>query len=171
MASPGVPAFTVVTTGQVFVDVSISEGLVDKARNGQAVEVTVDAYPGRTFKGLLTNLAPAADARTRSFAARVQLANGDNRLKPGMFATVKFVTEAKRDVLVIPGDALVDRDGDQIVYVVENGTAAERSVKTGLSDGHSVEILQGLAEGDQVVVAGQTQLAAGIAVKVQNEVK
>lgn len=171
LAAPGVPVLSIVTTGQLFVDVSITEGLVDKARNGQTVAVAVDAYPGRLFQGTLTNLAPAADPRTRAFAARVRLANRDSQLKPGMFATVKFVTDSKRGVLVIPADALVDRNGDPVVFVVENGTAVERAVKTGLSDGHSVEIVKGLAQGDRVVVAGQTQLAEGIAVKVQNEVK
>jgi RND family efflux transporter MFP subunit len=99
------------------------------------------------------------------------LANRDGRFKPGMFATVKFATEAKAGVLLIPADALVDRDGEQVVYVVENGVAAERAVQTGLTNGHEVEITKGLSQGDQVVVSGQTQLAEGIAVKVQNEVK
>lgn len=171
MTTPGMPVFTIVNTSEVFADVSVTEGLIGKVNDGQSVAVAVDAFPGKSFAGRLTNLSPVADARTRAFSSRIRLANKDGKLKPGMFATVKFATESHKNVVLIPADAIVDRNGDQIVFIVENKTARERAVKTGIGDGHSVEILSGLSQGEQLVVAGQTQLADGVAVDVQNEVK
>ncbi|NLG84232.1 MAG: efflux RND transporter periplasmic adaptor subunit [Firmicutes bacterium] len=164
MASPGVPVFTLVAIDRVFVDVSLTESLVGKVQNGTPVEVSVDAFPGLTFRGVLTNLAPAADPRTREFSARVSIPNRDHRLKAGMSATVKLATEVHRHVLVLPADALVDRNGDRFVFVVTNGRAKERLVKTGLSDGVMTEILAGLAVGEKGVGKGQDELADGIAV-------
>lgn len=169
--TPGLPVFTLVSEGQVFVDVSVTEGLVDKVRNGMGVEVAVDAFPGTTFRGSLTNLSPAADPRTRAFPARVRIPNADNRLKAGLFATAKLVTEVHRHVLVVPADSSVERNGDRFVYVVKDGIAAERLVKLGLSDGTTTEVLQGLSAGDRVVVAGQNQLADGVSVTEQSGVK
>jgi RND family efflux transporter MFP subunit len=171
MTSPGLPVFTIVNTAEVYADVSLTEGLIGKVTNGENVEVAVDAYPGRIFTGRLTNLSPVADPRTRAFSGRIRLANKDGQLKPGMFAAAKFATESHKNAVLIPADAVVDRNGDQIVFVVQKATSVERTIKTGIGDGRSVEVLSGLSQGEQLVVAGQTQLADGVAVQVQNEVK
>lgn len=171
LAAPGLPALTLVSTGAVFVEVSVTENLVDKVSNGLPVAVTVDALPGRTFQGSVTNLAPAADARSHAFSARVTLPNPGGSLRPGMFASARLVTDSHQHVLVIPAEAVLDRGGDQVVFVVEGGLAHERPVKTGLGDGYMVEITRGLTPGERVVVSGQNQLADGVAVSAQDGVK
>ncbi|MDI6870441.1 MAG: efflux RND transporter periplasmic adaptor subunit [Bacillota bacterium] len=166
LASPGVPLVGIVSTDQVYAEVTVTEALVGKVREGMPVQVKLDAFPGRIFTGRLANLAPAADPRSRAFSARVYLPNPKGELRPGMFATAALATERRTGVVAIPTSAVVDRNGQPAVYVVEDGRAVERPVTVGLSNRQVSEILEGLTPGETLVVRGQLQLADGVAVSV-----
>lgn len=169
MASPGVPLLGIVSNRRVHVEISLTEELMGKVREGLLVQVRLDAFPGRTFTGRLANLAPTADPRTRSFSARVLLENPTGQLRPGMFATVALATEKRSGVVTVPTVAVIDRNGQSAVFVVQDGRAVERPVTIGLSNSQVSEVKSGLSPGEQVIVRGQLQLADGVAVRVTGE--
>lgn len=169
LASPGVPLLGIVEVDELYVEVNLTESLVGRVRNGMTVAVKVDAFPERSFTGRISNLAPAADPRTRTFPARVRLANPGGELKPGMFATAALSTARRSGVVVVPTSALVDRNGQSVVFVVEDGKAVEREVTVGLRNREVVEIKSGLKPGEQLVIRGHLQLADGVAVRLNSE--
>lgn len=169
LASPGVPLVGIVSVDRVFVEVTLTENLLGKIKAGAPVQVQVDAFPDRKITGRIANLAPAADSRTRSYTARVHLDNSRGDLRPGMFATVFLTAERRAGVVVAPTAAIVDRNGQPTVFVVEGGRAVEREVTVGLANSQVTEIRSGLKAGEQIVVKGQLQLADGMAVSVSGE--
>lgn len=165
LASPGVPLIGLVSLDRLYVEVSLTEELMGKVREGTAVKVQVDAFPGRMFAGRLANLAPSADPRTKAYTARAYLPNPGLELRPGMFATVSLATQQHHGVVAVPSGAVVDRNGTPVVYVVEKGRAVERAVVLGLRNGKVTEITSGLQPGEQLIVRGQLQMSDGVAVR------
>lgn len=121
---------------------------------GQLAEVRLDAFPGQTLAATVTRLAPAATTRqgATSYTAWLDLAPTDLALKPGMAATVRIATQTKPDALLVPARAVQNVGRQKIVRVVRDGRPLEVEVTTGLSDRQQVEILDGLREGDLVLV-------------------
>lgn len=121
---------------------------------GQLAEVRLDAFPGQTLAATVTRLAPAATTRqgATSYTAWLDLAPTDLALKPGMAAIVRIATQTKPDALLVPARAVQNVGRQKIVRVVRDGRPLEVEVTTGLSDRQQVEILDGLREGDLVLV-------------------
>ncbi len=120
--------------------------------------VGTDAFPGVNFTGLITKIDSRVNDATRTFGAYAQLANHDLRLKKGVTGYARF--ESSRMALAIPGAAVMNSVGDRAtVFVVgEDKKAHRREIRQGLTVGGLTEVLGGLNEGDQVVIAGQTDL-------------
>jgi membrane fusion protein (multidrug efflux system) len=106
------------------------------------------------------------DAATATFKVTLEVADPQGNLKPGMFARVGIVFERRAEALTIPRVALLDTDGSANVFIVHNGKAEHRALKTGLSNAGRVEVLDGLSGAEQVVVVGQTGLKDGNPVRV-----
>jgi membrane fusion protein (multidrug efflux system) len=137
---------------------------------GQAVEVTVDAYPGKTFIGTVDAIDSTVDPRNHSILVRAVIPNENGELKHGMFANVKLITGEKSGVVLISGEAL-DREGAiEFVWVVDEKKRVYRKrVLTGAKDMSGIEILAGLKEGEIIVITGQLKLTDGTKVKILNE--
>lgn len=166
MASTSQPLLTLVELDQVKLKVNVTEDDVNKITVGQEVEVFVEAAGERPFKGKIVTIAPAADSRSKLYPVEILLSNKDHLLKPGMFARVNITTETRKNVLRIPVEAVLEEDGQKIVYIIKDGCACRRVIKTGLTGSSYVEVLEGLRPGDQVVVTGQEFLIDGTAVTV-----
>lgn len=167
LASQTMPAFTVINLDSVLVRVGASEQQVNKIKGGQEVKVLIKAVSEQPFTGVVTSISPATDMQTRSYPVKVQIANPDHLIKPGMFAEVDLST-AESEAILVPRDAVVHRGGQSAVFVL-NGeeTAVEyREIKTGGSDGLHIAVLEGLEEGEKVVVSGQDTLEDGTEVEV-----
>lgn len=160
-------AVTVVDLTRVKVQVSVGEQQIGKIKQGQEVNVVVPAVRAEPFTGLVSNLSPAADPKTRSYLIEVKLDNPERVLKQGMFAEVHIITDRSEGALAVPVDALVTKSGMSVVFTVKDGQARENQVKTGIADGKVTEIISGLQEGDQVIVLGQQGLLDGSKVTVQ----
>ncbi len=168
MASTMAPVVSLVNIDKVEVKATVGESLVNQLKQGQKVRVIVRAVSGQPFSGTITSVAPAADPVTKGFPVKIEIDNPRHVLKPGMFAEVQ-VAGAQKEALLVPREA-VTRDADKdVVWVVKDGRAQKREVKPGESDGRQIMIAAGLAEGEEVVVAGQEGLAEGARVKVINE--
>ncbi len=160
--------FVVEDLDTLILRVNVPERELSKLSVGQPAELSFDAVPGRTFQGEIALISPSIDPATATFGVRIRVTETGGLLRPGMFARVAIVYERKLDALQIPRAALLDTDGQAKVFVVTGGKAVERAVKLGLSNGAWIEVTEGLADGEQVVVVGQGAVKPGAAVRVVN---
>jgi membrane fusion protein (multidrug efflux system) len=152
--------------------VEITGGVADrhypKLEAGKtAAQVEVDAYPGETFSGFVTRLRPELDKATRTVAVTIKVPNESLKLKPGMYARIELILDERKNVLLVPDDALMSVQGQQQVFVVNDGTVHIRPVKIGLEESVNNEVIEGLQPGDIVVIRGQQLLREGMKVETQ----
>ncbi len=123
----GVPVARVGRTDNLEIRTEVSERFISKMQVGLNALVRFAAYPGQTFPAKVTELSPVVDPVTRTMEVKLALVNPDPRIKSGMFAEVKIITERKEGVVKIPADAMVERFGVHYVFVTkEDGTAEMR---------------------------------------------
>jgi membrane fusion protein (multidrug efflux system) len=166
-STPQTPIMTL-TSGSVEIHVTVEEARLAQVQPGLGVNLTVPAFPEVTFPANIVTVAPTGDARAHTFDAKIVPTNPDARLMPGMFAQVQVIAQQKPDAILVPKEAVVQQGNNQVVFVNDNGRAAQRPVQIGIIDLKSAEVLGGLAEGEQVVVVGQTGLRDGAAIRVVN---
>ncbi len=166
MAGTAQPILTVAAIDQVQVQVSVTGDDINRLKAGQDAPVRVSAAGDQDFKGKIARISPAADARSKMYPVEITIPNPGHVLKPGMFAEVKLTTEIRRDAVRVPVQAVLDKEGRKVVYVVEGGRARERRLETGIADERYLEIRSGLRPGERVVITGQEFLTDGAAVTV-----
>ncbi|MDA8125855.1 MAG: efflux RND transporter periplasmic adaptor subunit [Deltaproteobacteria bacterium] len=162
----GTSLVTIIRTDLLKLSFSVSEKEVGGLRTGQDVSFTVDAFPGREFRGQVKTLYPSLEEKTRTLQVEAVVANTDRVLKPGLFARVTLYTGPPRNTVVAPITALLYDSSNIKLFVVEGGKARERSVKLGRKYGEFVEITEGLREKETVVTVGQNNLMEGVTVHV-----
>ena len=162
---------TLMDFSKVRIEVAIPESEVPLVKKDLPVKTSVDELPGRTFEGKITRFAYALDDATKTMAAEIEMPNPDGQLRPGMFATVKIAIERKSDSLLIPVDCLVVEKIKTSVFLHDGGKAKKVAVKTGFTDGVSVELLEGLKPNDPIIVVGKLVLNDGQAVSVSEAAK
>ena len=165
---PGDSLYRIVDASMVWVEADVYESDVAMVRMGQRAAVTLDAWPGDTFTGRVSWIAPTMDEGTRTAKVRIELPNRGGRLKPGMFAQAELLTSVPRGP-VIPADALLDTGGRQFVFVTDgNGYFEPRPIKTGHRVDGQVRVLEGLRTGEHVAasatffVDSESQLRAAL---------
>jgi HlyD family secretion protein len=169
LAQPGTPVLTVQVIKRLYVEASFPVELSGQIRPDAEATVTFDAVPEKTFTGRISDLNRAADPQSRQFTIRVLLDNRDEILRPGMFGHIKIVTSKRTPPVVIPLDAVTEKDGKATVSVLSTDNVVEnREVKLGGRDEMNVEILDGLAEGDRVVTVHLRALKDGQKVQVSD---
>jgi len=155
----GAPLFTLADTGTIWAMVDIPASQLPRARVGQAVKLTVESLPGRSFSGKLTWLPAAIDEHTRMARARVEVANADGALKARMYARALILTGAPSQTLMVPQSAVQTIGTTSVVFVRSEADLFEaRPVKLGARHDGGVEVLSGLHAKDPVVVAGSFAL-------------
>jgi multidrug efflux pump subunit AcrA (membrane-fusion protein) len=146
--------FKVIDTSRVWIDANVFEKDLERVKPGQEVGVTVPAYPGSHFAGRVILVASVVNPETRTVQVRTEVANSDGRLKPDMFANVEIVTDIHRSAISVPQTAVLEDGGKSVVFVANGGDYTRREVTVGVQSGDRVEIVDGLRDGDQVVVKG-----------------
>ncbi len=143
-------------------DVVVNAGEADLPviHKGDPVKISVDAYPGRAFTGVVSRIAGGVDPTTRTVQVEIDIPNPGHLLRPGMYATTQL-SAGTQQALVVPLSALQTLGGEHYVWVVENGTVNEQSVTVGRATGEVVEITGGLAPEDTIVVRGADLVRAG----------
>ncbi|MDR0401318.1 MAG: efflux RND transporter periplasmic adaptor subunit [Treponema sp.] len=151
----------------------VAERFISRIKLRQPCEITLDAWPGEVFRGTVNEIAPTVDPASRTMEVRVNVDNRDSKLKAGMFAKVRLITETKENIVKIPANALVERFGEIFVFVVEpdydNGegsVARRRNVSSGILIDGVLEITEGLSPTDEIIVRGQTLLQDGAKVNI-----
>lgn len=166
----GQPIFVVQQISPAKVIISVSENLYSYLKKGMPVSIELDAFPGQTFDGKIHRITPSIDAATHTFPVEVVIPNGKEQIKPGMYArvTMKYGT---RQNIVVPDRAVVKMlgSGDRFIYVYKaDGTVSYQKVELGRRMQDKYEVLSGIADGDEVVVTGQSALKDGLAVERAN---
>jgi len=173
LISQAVPLARIAGGGGLEIRLHVAERFISKMALNLACEITVDAWPGVTFHGIISEVSPTVDLASRTMEVRVNVNDTDSRLKPGMFAKVRVITEQKSDIVKIPAAAVINRFGEQYVYVTakdeedpEIDIVRKRIVTPGILIDGVVEILDGLEANEEIVVRGQTLLDDGSRVNI-----
>src|SRR5574343_855038 len=150
------------------VDFKLPETYIGRLSKGQAVDVTTDALAGEKFRAVLDATDPLVDPNGRAIAARARLDNAAGKLRPGMFVRVRLLFGERKGVLMLPEQDIVP-GGQPAGFKVVDGKAKLVKIRIGVRRAAQVEGVEGLAEGDVVVTAGQLKLRDGAAVKAIGE--
>jgi membrane fusion protein, multidrug efflux system len=176
LVQAGQPILTVGGTGRGWiVETALADRDIVHAAIGDVARVTFDAWPGRTFQGRVTNVSSAADPQTGTFPIEVQVEPGDARFVTGLVAKISLEPRAAQVAAarVVPLRSLLEASGDRAhVFVVDpqKHTAARVAIRTGRISGEQVEVLDGLALGQQVVTDGAAFLEDGEPVRIAGPV-
>ena len=167
MYSGGTPVLTVQQITPVKLKVNVSETYFPLVAKGMPVKVKLDVYGDEEFEGKVSLVYPTIDAATHTFPVEVSLANNNQRVRPGMFARVTMNLGTK-DHVVVPDVAVVKRagSGDRYVYVYSDGKVSYNKVELGRRLDAEYELISGVPNNAQVVVAGQNRLTDGAEVEV-----
>ena len=152
----------------VKITINVSEQYYSKVEKGDEVSIELDAYPGETFTGKVSLIYPTVDAMTHTFPVEINVANADQKLRPGMFARATLNLGTLNHV-VVPDLAIEKRSGsgDRFVYVYNNGKVSYTKVELGQRLGDRYELLSGVENGAEIVIAGLAKLADGKEVEVE----
>ncbi len=161
----------ILTVGQIVPNVkliiNVNESDISVIKRNQAVDITFDAFEGETFTGHISRISPAVDITSRTFPVEVSVANKNGRILPGMFARVD-INLGTRDNVVVPDRAVVKQNGsaNKYVYTYSNGVVSFKKVELGQRLDDAYELLDGIEDGDTVVIAGQVRLNEGAKAKI-----
>lgn len=177
--APGSQVVSLQALDPIYLDYSLPEQHIGKLREGQPVELTVQAYEDTVFKGRISALNPGIDPGTRSVRIRATLNNPHGRLRPGMFAEVRTQLPERENVLTVPRTAITYNPYGDSVFVIQEGEGENegdlivqrRQVETGNVREGRVEVIAGLEAGERIVRAGHQKLRNGQTVQIDDSVE
>ena len=159
VVTPSDSLYVISDLRSLWVIAQVPEQHLSLLRSGLTVEVSVRAYPDKTFPARITTIGDALDPETRTVEVRCELKNPGRQLKTEMFATLTIHTGGSREAVVAPLEALQNVDGEEVLFVPEGEYSFRaRRVRVGRHSGSVVEIVSGLQAGEKVVVAGAFHL-------------
>jgi membrane fusion protein, multidrug efflux system len=174
----GSPVVSLQSLDPVYVEFSLPQQRLGELSEGLKVAVSSDAYPGRQFDGKITAVNPEIDQATRNVRVQATLANGDGRLRPGMFVSVEMILARSEKALFIPASAVLNAPSGNSVFVIEEGQAGpdgtkalvaqQRLVRLGARQGDFVVATEGVKAGERIVSTGVFKLRPGMPVVIDN---
>ena len=144
----------------------VPEHEMAKIKKDQSAELTVDARPGKVFKGHVERISPIVDPATGTFKVTVYIDQEEDALRPGMFGRIKIVYDTRVNTKMIPKIAVITEDQKQTVFVVRDSLVYKKEITTGYVNGNQIEVLDGLEDGEIVVTTGQGSLQDSTKVNV-----
>ncbi|PJJ09836.1 RND family efflux transporter MFP subunit [Flavobacterium sp. 1] len=163
---PPTQMFDIVDVSKLKLKVSVNESQVAGLKIGNSVPVTSSVFPDKVVTGKIIFIAPKAD-ESLNFPIEIEITNNANSsIKAGMYGTANFGTKQKQELKVVPRNAFVGSVSSNQIFVVENGIAKLKKVTAGRILGDQVEIINGLSDGDTVIITGQINLQDGNAVEI-----
>ncbi|MGE3320174.1 MAG: efflux RND transporter periplasmic adaptor subunit [Candidatus Berkiella sp.] len=178
--NPGDKIVTLQTLDPIYVDFYLPQQSLTQMKKGQIVKLTSDTFPGKSFTGKVSTINPKVDVSTRNVQIEATVANPQNQLIPGMFATVEVKTGKASAYLTVPKTAIAFNPYGEIAYTIQEAEgkdskdgkkalqAKQTFVDVGPSRGDQIAVLRGLKEGDTIVVSGQHKLKNGSIVFINN---
>jgi RND family efflux transporter MFP subunit len=168
IASVGKPAVvSIIQIDNLTAQVSISSNYFPSVKLGMKAEIVSELYPDKKFKGEIYRIYPTIDNATKTFVAELKIQNENLKLRPGMFAKIRL-NFGEGNALLIPSIAMVKQTGTNNMYAFINNKnkAIKKPIKTGRIIDDKTEILEGLKEGDELIIVGQNKLEDQTPVKI-----
>jgi len=172
MVAPRARIMTVGNPDRLEVSASISEGDSGRLKVGQRVEIKAAALPGKKFRGILTGVAPGAVSRNNErggvlfeIPVLVSVEGDTEGLRPGYTADISITTAEVKQAMVVPYESVIEKEEKKYALVLESGKARQVEIKTGISTELFTEVLQGLGEGDRVIISPGDKVKDGTGVK------
>lgn len=166
IASNGQVAVTMVDLDRVYIQIDLTEDVVNRLELNQEVEVSIPA----AFEGVKTctvdYISPTADVGNKLYSVKVYIDNEDKKIRPGMNGEVNLNIDKIESTIVVNSNAVLDDEGEKVVFVVEDDRAVRRVVELGFDNGEYVEVKEGLVEGENLIIKGQHYVEDGRKVKV-----
>jgi len=171
MVSQAVPLARIAGGGGLEIKLFVAERFISKMALNLPCEVTLDAWPGEVFRGSISEISPTVDPTSRTMEIRVNVDNPGSKLKAGMFAKVKVVTEQKDNIVKIPAMAVINRFGERYIFVIdnsepENPVVRRRVITQGILIDGVMEVSDGLSADEELVIRGMSLLQDGSRVNV-----
>ncbi|TET46370.1 efflux RND transporter periplasmic adaptor subunit, partial [Candidatus Aerophobetes bacterium] len=163
---PTQPLVSIVDIDTVKLLTHVSDEDLNKVKLTRKVEVKVGTYLNRTYEVKEINISPVMDPLSRKIEVEIKISNPDHLMKPGMFPRIRLLVQ-RDNTLLIPEEAVMEREGEKQVFVVRDARAHLQRISTGLENDNLVEVLSGLKEGEAVVISGQSNLKDGDKVVVK----
>lgn len=165
--TPSKELFTLVNISRIQVHAKVLESEIGKIKVGRGADLRFSAHPGKIFKGKIEAISPVINPEDKTCKVIIDVANPEEEIKPGMHAEVEIVAEVYEDRLLVPQEAVLVRTGGRkLVFVVEGGLAKWRYIEIGLENEDYAEILDGVKEGELVIIEGHRTLAHDAKVRV-----
>jgi len=164
--NPGTELFTLVNISRIKVEARVLESEIGKMKVAREVDLRFSAYPGRVFKGRVKAISPIVNPQDKTCKVVIDVPNPKEEIKPGMHAEVEIAAEIYKDRLLIPQEAVLVRAGRKLAFVVEEGVAKWRYIEGELENEDYAEVLDGIKEGEMVIVEGHFTLAHDARVKI-----
>lgn len=147
--------------------INVPEMDIPFVTNGQEVTVTVDAIPGRTWKGIVDFVSYKASEASKTFEVRVLTDNADGKIRAGMLARVSLLRRSLKQAVTIPLHTIINQGGERRVFVEEDGIARARTIELGIIGTERAEVTEGLLMGEKLIVSGQSLVEDGMKVDSQ----
>lgn len=162
----GAPLGKIMDYSRMYIDVNLPENTINEIKIGQGVQITNYSVPDDTLSGKITEISPAIDVSTRTYLAKVRFSNPKLLIRPGMFVKTLIKVKQKKDILTIPKEIIISDQKGKRVFVVEENTAFERIIETGIENEDMIEVISGLEANERLVVKGFETLRDKSKVKV-----
>ena len=169
MVTEAQPPFVLIRMDPIRISFYASERNLPKIERGQKAEVKLRAYPGETFYGEVTRVAPAADPDTRLFPVEIEIPNPDHSIRPGMYAEIDVIVEKGEQGVWVPKEAIREENDTIIVYTATGGTAELREIVTGPERNGEIFIKSGLPPQENVIVYANDELFPGASIQIEEE--
>lgn len=156
--SPAMPIAILTEMEPILVKASVPDNFIRKIKTGKTVHVLVDSHPQEKFKGVINRIETTVDPLSRTFRIEIRLANPGEKLRPGLIAHVEIIHREKGLGIFIPLDSIIGFGSNPAIFLVKDLKAEKRVIKTGKIIKDHVEVLNGLFEGEMLVVSGQEYL-------------
>jgi RND family efflux transporter MFP subunit len=167
--SAGRELFTLVDISQIKVQAKVLESEVGKMKAGHQASLRFSAYPGKVFRGRVEAISPVINPEDKTCTLHILVENPAGEIKPGMHADVEIAADIYKDRLLVPQEAVLVRGGRKLVFVVEEDLAKWRYIEVGLENEDYAEVLDGVKEGEMVIIEGHFTLAHDARVRLAQE--
>lgn len=167
LVAQGSPTFRLVQVDSLRIEAWVSEEEIVDLEVGRSITLTLDAFHGESFQGTIKKMGTTADDKRRVYPIEAHLANPDERILPGMIGKLKIMRQTYRQVVVVPREAILERETGPVAFVAIDNKAHLRPLTLGPAENASVVVKHGLEFGDQLILKGNRDLIDGDPIQIK----
>lgn len=164
--SASTPVATIGDLSMLQIEAEIAEPDIAKIEMGTKGEILFAAWPEKKYEARIVEISPVVNSITRTMGIKLEFVKNYPEIKAGMFASVKLLTETRKNVLFVPSETIVTRGGNKNVFSASGGKAVMNRVETGITVDGFTEILSGISEGEEIITRGQNLLDDGVDINI-----